>query len=315
VRSPKRLLQAVDRHRGTLSWLPNFAYNHCVRAISRRDLDGLDLGSWRAVINCSEPVRHDSHRQFWNRFAPHGLRESAVSSCYAMAENTFAVTQSAPGVPPTVDWVDLSRLQGDGLAVPRPNDAPGVTSVVSCGRPIAGTAVKIVDRQGLEVPERTVGEIALRGDSMLQGYHRRPELSGETIRDGWYHTGDMGYLADGELYVCGRSKDLIIVGGKNLYPQDLEAIANTVPGIHPGRAVAFGADNRGLGSESIVLVCETSGPEADHAEIVSTLRRRLVEEADVTASDVRLVGRRWVLKTSSGKLARAANRDKYLASF
>ena len=317
VRDPKSLLWAIHKHRGTLCWLPNFAYNHCVRSIRSRDLAGLDLSCWRAAINCSEPVRYDSHQLFLERFGPYGFRTEALASCYAMAENTFAVTQSRLGRQPHVDWVHLRTLQEERHAVPVAPGDPDATPVVSCGEPIQGTAVAVVDESGELLPDRHVGEIILRGNSMLTGIYRRPDLTAQSICDGWYLTGDMGYLADGQLYISGRKKDLIIVGGKNIYPQDLEAVANDVPGIHPGRAVAFGVMNEKLGSEGIVMVCERSdSPQTeDRSRIEGQLRRRIVQHMDITLEDARLVEPRWLIKTSSGKIARSENRAKYLRQF
>jgi acyl-CoA synthetase (AMP-forming)/AMP-acid ligase II len=317
IRDPKILLWAIHRQRGTLAWLPNFAYNHCVRSIRRRDLEGLDLSSWRAAINCSEPVRHDSHHLFLERFAPYGFRKEALATCYAMAENTFAVTQSQPGQPPEVDWVQRHPLQHENRAIPLDPTAPEAISVVSCGLPLAGAELVIVDEAGQVLPERHVGEIIIHSNSMLSEYYRRPDLTGQAIHDGWYYTGDMGYLAEGQLYISGRKKDLIIVGGKNIYPQDLEAIANEVPGLYPGRTVAFGVSDERLGSEGIIMVCELAQtPDVTEMKAIeSQLRRRIVQDLDVTLTDVRLVDKRWLLKTSSGKIARPANREKYLQEF
>jgi acyl-CoA synthetase (AMP-forming)/AMP-acid ligase II len=142
-------------------------------------------------------------------------------------------------------------------------------------------------------------------------------LTAQALRDGWYYTGDMGYMAAGQLYISGRKKDLIIVGGKNIYPQDLEAIANDIPGLYPGRTVAFGVSDERLGSEAVVMVCElTDMPDsADMKQIERQLRQRIVQEIDITLSDVRLVHKRWLIKTSSGKISRTLNRDKYLQEF
>jgi acyl-CoA synthetase (AMP-forming)/AMP-acid ligase II len=321
VRSPKLLLQAASAHRATLTWLPNFAYNHSVRGIRERDLEGVDLSSLRAVINCSEPVRHDSQQAFLQRFAPYGLQESALSACYAMAENTFAVTQTPTGQPPRVDWVLTGVLQGQKRAEPvgpgglTPAAADGATPMVSCGLPIPGTEVRIVDEQRQPLPERQVGEVALRSNCMLSGYYHRADATAEAIHAGWYFTGDMGYVADGELYISGRKKDMIIVGGKNVFPQDLEAIATGVPGLYPGRSVAFGVLDARMGSEAIVMVCEleddAAGEEARSA-IERELRQRIVQQTEIALSDVLLVGHRWLIKTSSGKIARGDNRQKYL---
>lgn len=321
VRDPKVLMQAIHKQRGTLCWLPNFAYNHSARTIRPRDMEGIDLSSMRAFINCSEPVHLDSHRVFLNKFGPYGLREQALSTCYAMAENTFAVTQHPAGEQAHVDWVNTRALQEQRLAQPAPEAASeqpgstGSTPMVSCGFPISGTQICVMDELGRRLPDRRVGEIALRSDCMLSGYYLRPEVTAQALRDGWYYTGDMGYIADGALYITGRKKDLIIVGGKNIYPQDLEAIANITPGIIPGRSVAFGLYDESLGSENIVVVCEVENgaySDDEYKAIEMDLRRRVVQRSEVALTDVRLVGERWLIKTSSGKISRSANRDKYV---
>jgi acyl-CoA synthetase (AMP-forming)/AMP-acid ligase II len=235
-----------------------------------------------------------------------------------MAVNTFAVTQTPIGLAPTTDWVHTRTLQEQRRAEPALPFADGATPMVSCGLPIDGTEICILDSHGKRLTERQVGEIALRSNCMLSGYYRRPEITAQAIRRGWYHTGDMGYLANGELYITGRKKDLIIVGGKNIYPQDLEAIANTLPGLVPGRSVAFGISDQILGSESIVMVCEVGDgnlPEEEQRKIEMDLRSRVVQRSEVALSDVRLVNRKWLIKTSSGKLSRSANRDKYIREF
>jgi fatty-acyl-CoA synthase len=317
IRDPKILIQAIDKHRGTLCWLPNFAYNHLARAVRPSYLEGIDLSSWRAAINCSEPAYAQSHRVFLDKFGPYGFRESALTVCYAMAENTFAVSQSPIGQAAGLDWVQIASLQQERKAIPAEPDSPGAMSVVSCGPPIAGTEVAVADVDGNFLPERNEGEIVLKSDCMLSEYYKRPDVTAEAIVDGWYYTGDMGYIADGEVYISGRKKDMIIVGGKNIYPQDLEAIANHVPGIYPGRAVAFGLFDERIGSEVVVMVAELL-PEDERpepAEIERDLRRQIVEQTEITLSDVRLVEQRWLIKTSSGKIARSDNRQKYLRQF
>lgn len=316
VRDPKILLWAIHHHRGTLCWLPNFAYNFLATRVRPAAIHGLDLSSLRAVINCSEPVYAESHRIFLEQYAYYGLRESALATCYAMAENTFAVTQSALEMPPPLDVVDRRALMEDRRAVPVDNGlkplAPTVT-LVSCGVPIPNCEIKIVDEQRRPLPERFIGEIALRSSSMLSGYYRRPDATAEVMAGGWYFTGDMGYLAGGELYITGRKKDLIIVGGKNVYPQDIENLLNDIPGLHPGRAVAFGVFNESLGTEDIAIVAEadTDDPEA-RADIMREIRARVAQNTDVTARYVHLVEPKWLIKTSSGKVARRANRERFI---
>jgi acyl-CoA synthetase (AMP-forming)/AMP-acid ligase II len=315
IRDPKILLWAIHNHRGTLAWLPNFAYNHLARSARPSYLEGLDLSSWRMAINCSEPVYHHSHQVFLEKFTFYGFSPAALAVSYAMAENTFAVTQTASQNPPELDWVNIATLQEQRQAIEAEPKSEGAAAVVSCGAPIVGTQIRIVDEARQILVEREVGEIAIQSDCMLSEYHQRPELTAEVIVDGWYYTGDMGYLAGGELYVTGRKKDLIIVGGKNVYPQDLEAIANRIPGIYPGRAVAFGLFDERMGSENIVIVAELNDDQRDPAEVERELRAQIVRETEVTLADVRFVDQRWVLKTSSGKLARGDNREKYMKLF
>ncbi len=313
VRDPQILLRAIHEHRGTLCWLPNFAYNFLATRVRRSALDGLDLSTLRAVINCSEPVRHESHRAFVERYRAYGLDERALHTSYAMAENTFAVTQSDLNRPLPLDVIDRAALLEQARAVPAQGDAPSVT-MVSCGVPIPNTEVRVVDVNRQDVPERHIGEVALRSTSMLSGYYRRPDATAEAMADGWYFTGDLGYLADGELYITGRKKDLIIVGGKNIYPQDIEHAINDVPGVHPGRTVAFGVFNESLGTEDIAVVCEveTDDPAARDA-ITREIRARIAKTTDTMAHYVHLVEPMWLLKTSSGKIARGANRDRFTA--
>ncbi len=313
VRDPQILLHAIHEHRGTLCWLPNFAYNFLATRVRRSALDGLDISSVRAFINCSEPVRHDSHELFGAFYAPHGLDPLALHTCYAMAENTFAVTQSALDAPPRLDIVDRRVLMEQRRALPADGTDGPTVALVSCGRPIARTEIRIVDAERHDLPERHVGEVALRSNCMLSGYYHRPDATAQALDGGWYFTGDLGYLADGELYITGRQKDLIIVGGKNIYPQDIENALNDIPGVHPGRTVAFGVPNEALGTEDIAVICEvdTDNPEA-HAGTTRAIRTRVAQTTDATARYVHLVGPKWLIKTSSGKIARAANRQKFI---
>lgn len=312
VQHPALLLRAIDRFGGTLCWLPNFAYNHCARRIRRRDKEKLSLASMRLFINCSEPVRYDSHQLFLKAFAAQGVTPSMLGVSYAMAENTFAVTQTSPEQPATLDWIDTQALVEQQLAQPVATEHPSATTKVSCGQPIAGTAVQVLNANGETLPPRHVGEIAIRSNCMLKGYYRRPEL--RPFQDGWYHTGDRGYLADGELYVIGRSKDLIINAGKNIYPQDIEAVVNEVPGVHAGRAVVFGVPDEREGTELIAVVAEVETADSEERHRIRVaIRQAVARQTLATVSFVTLVDSHWLLKTSSGKIARAANRDKWLA--
>jgi fatty-acyl-CoA synthase len=315
VRAPGMLLRAVHQHGGTLCWLPNFAYNFLAQKVPDAELEGLNLSSWRAVVNCSEPMRHDSHQMFYRRLAPYGLRREALTTCYAMAENVFAVTQGGFDVPVVIDRVDRLTLAEHRRAEPATGDAPPV-EMVSAGVPIAGTQVRVVDGDGRDVPERQVGEIALLSDCMLTGYYHRPDATAAAFLDEWYLTGDLGYLADGHLYITGRKKDLIIVGGKNIYPQDLEALVNQVEGVHPGRVVAFGIPNEQTGTEDVAILAETRTDDQDERRATARrIRQAIAQGSDVVARYVEVLDWMWLIKTSSGKIARTANRDKYLKTF
>jgi len=312
VRAPHMLLQAVARYHGTLTWLPNFAYNFCAQKIRQRDLEGVDLSSWRAVINCSEPMRYESHQMFLQRFAPYGLRADALAACYAMAENVFAVTQGGIDEPVRVDEIDSLAFFKERRAVPATSGE--TIKMLSAGRPIRNVRVRVLDEQRSELPDRRIGEIALNSDCMLTGYFHRDDLTAQAFHEGWYLTGDLGYVAEGEVYVVGRKKDLIIVGGKNVYPGDLEYLASEVEGVSPGRVVAFGVFNEHVGTEDVVMVAEAdTADSAERQRLADAIRERITRSSDVTLRKVHIVGPRWVLKTSSGKTARAANREKYLA--
>jgi len=313
VRHPALLFQAIDAHGGTLCWLPNFAYNHCARRIRPQDIDGVSLASMRLFINCSEPVRADSHAQFLDKLDHTGLTTRNLSVSYAMAENTFAVTQSPVGEAARLDVVDGMELSKNGRAIPVKADTPHATTHVSCGQAIENTEILILDETHRPLPDRHIGQIGISSDCMIAEYHHRPDLQPFTS-DGFYLTGDRGYLADGELYIVGRAKDLIINAGKNVYPQDIEAIVNEVDGVKNGRAVCFGVHDQREGTELIAVVAEVQTDDmATRKKINKAIRQAVATHSTVTASYVQLVDEKWILKTSSGKLARAANRDKWLA--
>jgi acyl-CoA synthetase (AMP-forming)/AMP-acid ligase II len=279
------------------------------------ELEGVDLSGMRAFINCSEPVRADSHEAFVKRFAHVGARMDQMAVSYAMAENTFAVAQTPVGAPAHVDMIDREALQRDLRAVPVSPEHPHAAAQVSCGAPIAGTQVKVMLDDGMPASERQVGEIYVYSDCMLSGYYRRDDLH-PFDADGWYRTGDRGYLAGGDVYIVGRSKDLIITAGKNVFPQDIEDAAYAVDGVHAGRAVAFGVPDAREGTELIALVAEIDpqhDSEAERARIFAALKREIARATEVTLGYVSLVPRGWLIKTSSGKIARGANRDKWLA--
>jgi len=229
-----------------------------------------------------------------------------------MAENTFAVTQGGLDAPPLVDEIDREALQVERLARPSVDGRPSV-KMVSAGKPLANCQVKVVDETGNSLPDRTIGELALKSDCMLTGYYHRPDATEKAFRDGWFLTGDFGYMLDGEVFVSGRKKDLIIVGGKNVYPQDLERLAMEVPGVHPGRVVAFGIYDEAAGTEEVVIVAEADETDEEaRNRIADGIRQSVTRGSAVALRHAHIVDAGWILKTSSGKTARLANREKYL---
>ena len=312
VRAPYKLMQSVSQYKGTLSWLPNFAYNFCANKIRERNLEGVDLSSWRAIINCSEPVHAESHRLFAEKFEKFGLRPQSLQTSYAMAENVFGVTQSSLEAGPTVVEIDRESFMMERIVTP-PVVGRSSMKIMSSGHPLDNTKIRMVDSNGMDIPERVVGEIMLQSDCMLTGYYNRPDATELAMRDGWYLTGDYGFLADGELYVSGRKKDMIIVGGKNIYPQDLEALTSEVPGVHPGRTVAFGMYDEEAGTEEVVIIAEVDSEEPSEQEIIAdAIRKHVTKSSAIALRHVRVVGEKWIVKTSSGKTARSANKEKFL---
>jgi len=312
VRGPYKLLQSISKYHGTLVWLPNFAFNFCAQKIRDRHIEGVDLSSLRAVINCSEPVRWESHMAFYERFKDYGLKLDALQTSYAMAENVFGVTQSRLGSAPAIDEIDREAFMLQRVAK-TPLDGRPSMKMMSSGQPLENVEVKVMDESGQALPDRTIGEIALRSDCMLTGYFNRPDLTEKAFRDGWYLTGDYGYLSGGEVFVSGRKKDMIIVGGKNVYPQDLEALTYEVSGVHAGRSVAFGMFDEAQGTEEVVIIAEVDSEDAEaQQKIADAIRLHVTKNSAIALRYVKVVGPKWILKTSSGKTARSANKEKFL---
>ena len=315
VRAPYKLMQSVSQYKGTLSWLPNFAFNFCAQKIRDRNLENVDLSSWRAVINCSEPVRFESHQAFYERFKTYGLKLEALQCSYAMAENVFGVTQTDLSRPPKVDEIDREAFMVERVARPPMNGRPAM-KMMSSGKPLSNTHIRVLNEHGEEVPERKIGEVALQSDCMLTEYFNRPDATTNALLDGWFLTGDYGYVSDGEVFVSGRKKDMIIVGGKNVYPQDLESLTSEVPGVHAGRSVAFGIFNEEAGTEDVVIIAEVQSEDtAEQEKIANAIRQHVTKNSAIALRYVKVVGPKWILKASSGKTARTANKEKFLKSW
>lgn len=313
VRKPAMWLRAVSESRGTLSWLPNFAYSFLAAIVTDADLDGLDLSSLRGLVNCSEPVLDRSHEQFTRRFASIGFRSTALCSSYAMAENTFAVTSGGFDSPLVTDCIDGPLFAKTGQAISVSPDSPVARKMASSGTALPETQITIVDDNGQPLPDRQLGEIVLQTPCLLTRYDRNPDATARALRDGAYYTGDVGYLAKGQLYVTGRKNDMLIIRGQNIYPQDLETIVNDIPGIIPGRCAAVGVPNEQAGTDDLVVLAETQETDAARREAIRReVVRRVAQATDVAPADVCLLEHMWLRKSTSGKISRNMNRDRYL---
>jgi acyl-CoA synthetase (AMP-forming)/AMP-acid ligase II len=314
VNAPASFLRLIGDYRGTLAWQPNFAYNLLASRVTDTEIEGVDLGSMRGFSNCSEPVRARSHEAFYARFRGHGLRPEALWVCYAMAENAFAVTAAGSHTVPVVVCDADAAALARGVVEPAAEGAKS-SPIASCGSAILDCEIKVVDEQRRALPEGRVGEIALRSPFSLRAYHGDPEATRRAIDDeGFYHTGDLGFLHEGQLFVTGRRKDLLILGGRNFYPQDVEAICDACAGAVPGRAVAVGAHDERAGTERLVILVESRLPEGDaQAALELEVRRRVFEELDCPVSEVHVVSHMWLQKTTSGKIARHPNLERFRA--
>ena len=310
VADPVLLLRAITVDKCTVCWLPNFAYNHMAQRIPDAKIEGIDLSTMRVFVNSGEPVRVASHQAFLKRFGPHGLSPLALTTSYGAAENTLAISQSDPDLPVRVDLVDRLTLTRDGLAVPPKLGHPSL-AMMSSGKVLRNVQLRVVNADFQDLPERQVGEYAIKSDCALSEYYMRPDITGQAIRDGWYLTGDYGYIAEDELYVSGRKKDLIIVGGNNIYPQDLEFVADNVEGVHPGRTVAFGVENEALGTEEVVVIVEAD-PGQESKSVAERVRQAIAKQSDCVARTVYVVQPMWLTKTSSGKISRTRCKEKFM---
>jgi fatty-acyl-CoA synthase len=309
LKRPATWLKVISRERATISFAPNFAYDLCVRRVQPREMADLDLSCWRVAGCGAEPVRAETLAAFTRKFAAVGFRAESFLPCYGMAEHTLAVTFPPLNRAPRVDVIKAHDLASARRAVAHSDGEAGRVELVSCGRPFPGHQVRIADPRGHSLPDRHVGQILLKGPSVFRGYLDREDVSRETLAGGWLHSGDLGYLADGELYVCGRVKDTIIVNGRNYYPQDLEQAAADVGDVRKGRVVAFGTQ-AGTGRDRIVVVLEPTDAQPA-ADLADRVRGRIVEATGVLVDEVVVAPSGTIPKTTSGKLQRVRLRHRY----
>jgi acyl-CoA synthetase (AMP-forming)/AMP-acid ligase II len=309
---PVLLFELIDSYGGTLVWLPNFAFEHLAAAVPAGREFRLD--SVRAFINCSEPCRVPTFRRFVDRFRSAGLRDDALQCCYAAAESTFAISQTELGKEVRRVTFDRDSVERGRRVVAVDAGHPQAVELLSNGRAIKGIECRVQDPVGIEAPEGTVGQIVMRGRFVFDGYFKNPELTSERLHDGWYDTHDIGFFHDGELFVLGRTDDVIICNGKNVFAHDVEGAASGVAGLKPGRCVAVPVDDRRSGTQKFAVIAER---ESDDPAILREARLRLqsnvMSAVAVAPYDIRFVPQGWLVKTTSGKISRKENLAKYLA--
>ncbi|MCU1459357.1 MAG: putative fatty-acid--CoA ligase [Actinomycetia bacterium] len=307
--APSRWVQWMSDFHATVSAGPNFAYALAARAMSR--LHGLDLSAWRVALNGAEPVDPETVEAFAVAGARHGLRAGAVFPAFGMAEVTIGGTFPVPGTGIQLDVVDRRVLETDRFAAPVAAGAPDARTLVRLGRPLPGLEIRIVDPgSGELMEEREAGELEIRGTSVTTGYYKQPEATAAAFHDGWLRTGDLAYLVDGELVICGRLKDVIIVGGRNVFPEDVERACAKIDGVRAGNVIAFGTERRpGRAREHLVVVAETKSDDVDPVRDEVSAR---VTDAVGVPPEVVLVRAGTLPKTSSGKLQRSLCKDQYL---
>ncbi|HVR96373.1 MAG TPA: AMP-binding protein, partial [Thermoanaerobaculia bacterium] len=315
---PSRWLWTIHRHRGTIAAAPNFAYELCASKVPDEEIAGLDLSSWRIALNGAEPVSPEAIRRFTGRFAPHGFPAGAMMPVYGLAESSLALAFPPQGRGPLIDAVERETFQSSGRALPADPADPAALRFVSCGLPLPGHEVRIVGPTGNEAGERQEGRLEFQGPSATQGYFRNPEATRRLLRGGWLDSGDLAYIAGGEVYITGRAKDVIIRAGRNLYPQEIEEAVGSIPGVRKGCVAVFGSPDPATGTERLVVLAETrltGEADVEESEDIERLRQAVQEAvvglAGAPADDVVLAPPHTVPKTSSGKIRRASSRELY----
>ena len=315
LQRPERWLRAIDRHRGTLTAAPNFAFELCVRKVRDESLDGLDLSTWRCALNGAEPVNAGTLDRFAQRFERYGFRREALMPVYGLAESAVALAFPPRSRVPVVDRIARDPFEQDGRATPAPASDASALEFVSVGHALPGHEIGIVDASGRAVGERVVGRLHFRGPSSMLAYHANPQATAAAILpDGWVDSGDLAYRAGAELFITGRIKDVIIKAGRNLVPQEIEDVAASVEGIRKGCVVAFGVADESRGTERLVILAESRlrGPD-DHDRLEQAVRARVATEVGVPPDDVVIVAPGAVPKTPSGKIRRHAARAAYIS--
>jgi fatty-acyl-CoA synthase len=312
---PSRWMEWISTYGGTATAGPNFAWVLATRALRNGNGPQLDLSPLRVALNGAEPIDPDNVDDFINAGQAHGLRPGAIFPAFGMAEIGIGGAFPPPLRGLITDCVDRRVIETERYAAPTEPGTPGSRRFALLGRPVPGLEFRIVDPDtGAALQEREVGELEIRGTSVTPGYYKRPDVNAELFHEGWLCTGDLAYLLGGELVVCGRIKDVIIVGGRNVFPEDVERAIGTIQGIRAGNVIAFGMLN-GRGREALAVVAETRASADDDGGVLEALRHavaeRVVETIGVPAREIVLVAAGTLPKTSSGKLQRSLCRSRY----
>ena len=309
---PSQWLRAIHRHGGTISGGPNFSYELCLRRIPEHEMEGIDLKSWRFAFNGAEPVSPETMKAFEDKFARWGFRKNTLSPVYGLAECSVGLAFTPPGEPWQVDLLDREQFSSTGEAVLAREGDPAPLKVVACGTPIPDHDLRVVDGAGLELPDRTEGALQFRGPSATTGYYRNPEATKALFDGAWVNTGDRAYLDQGMLYITGREKDIIIRGGRNISPYELEEAVGDIPGVRRGCVAVFGSMDTASGTERIVVLAETRQADpATHDEVKKRINDLALNLIGSPVDDIVLAPPHTVPKTSSGKIRRVAARDYY----
>jgi len=306
VRNPRLWLDTIHKHRGTITYAPNFAYQLVSKRLKEKDVEAWDLSCMRRTGCGAEPIQSRTLREFAEKLAPARFDAKSFIPSYGMAEATLAITFTPLGKGLRSDRIDPKEREN---AVAKPSTADDAHELANCGRPFPDHEVAIVDEAGNRLVDRQVGEIITRGPSICQGYYKEPELTALAFKDGWLHTGDLGYTVDGEIYVCGRLKDLIIIRGRNFYPNDLEWIVSELPGVRRGNVVAFSVD--GESGEELVICAEAFQSEAKG--LIDSITQAILANFSLNVYKVVIVPQGTLPRTSSGKAQRRKTRQMFLA--
>jgi acyl-CoA synthetase (AMP-forming)/AMP-acid ligase II len=311
LRDPAKFLRYLSDHTATATNGPNFSYDLLAAAAPRSQQAGpLDLSRMRIAFNGAEPVSPATVASFGAALEPAGLAPSVMFPCYGMAEATLAITFPPLGRPPRVIDVDRLALAGSGVVTEVPAGGSGVMSLVSVGGPVHGMSVRVVNETGSPIGPGRLGEIQIRGDAVTTGYYRDREATVQAFDGSWFKTGDLGFMLDGELFIGGRRKEMIIVHGRNFFPEDAEAAARGATGVYRDHLVAFGTTDSDTGAEAIQVVAESALKQPDHPALAEEIRRRVSAELGLAAVMVRVVPPRYLTRTTSGKWQRLQTRDR-----